>query len=463
MTNKQSKKRYYIGLIALAWALIMLAGFGSNAESQKRFRQSTPTAANGDYSTGKTPATPGEQPWMVALVDSSERNAYDGQFCGGSLISPEWVLTAAHCLEENSSPDEIDIVIGRHVLSSNNGERITASEVYMHSGYFDYEDNEDNDIALIKLSSPSKIGIPIQTVTAATEYVDDPGTIARATGWGVMSENGELGPDELHGVNIPVVTQAVCKSQHGSDLLPDGLCAGTEAGGKDTCYGDSGGPLVSEDRAGNPVQIGVVSWGGECGAPDNYGVYARLTEYEAWQRDVRNGDIEPTDMSEFGWGSDDDWNDGEWPAWDEDGDDWGDEDEDPSDWEWDYEEGGDVDASAGLVDVSSAELPTNYDLFFNDEFDGEQNATWYDFDDGYADLYAAEADYSSLDEWVDEIGGTDGKYKLIGGVRVLFEQLEDDDGGVVEAAAYLDDGVLVEIYSNMTARQLQTMVTSLLK
>ncbi len=452
-------KKYILRFLsASALLFLMLIGIGigltdaSDFEAGYQNRQSS-RVEDSDNPTGKTPAIEGAQPWMVALVDADTDNAYDGQFCGGSLVGPEWVLTAAHCVEENSSPEEIDLVIGRHVLSSDEGERITAAEVYIHEGYFDYDDNQDNDIALIKLSRPATVGTPINTVTDATEYTDDPGTVARATGWGIFSDDSDDFPDELHGVDIPVVTQATCKTTYGSDLLPDGLCAGLAEGGKDTCRGDSGGPLVSEDRNGNPVQIGVVSWGDECGAPGSYGVYARLTEYEQWQRDVRNGDVEPTDMSELGWGGDWDW---DW--WGDESDDTDEGDVDEDDWFEDE----DADAEDGYVAIDSAELPDDYDLIWNDTFDGEQWAMWENWDAETVELYATENVYESLEDWANEVGVVDGRYTTINGVEVLLEQFEDEDGTLYESAAYIDNGILVEIYSMLAPSDLQIFVESLL-
>ena len=306
-------------------------------------------------STGKTPATPGEQPWMVALVDSQTANAHEGQFCGGSLIAPDWVLTASHCLEGIQDASEVDVVVGRHVLSSSDGERIQAAELFAHAGYPSYADGEDNDIGLIRLSRPATAGTPIKLINDNNEYVDDPGSLARVTGWGVLSEDDDNTPDVLHGVNVPVVTQAACATVYGEDLLDDTLCAGPENGGGDSCYGDSGGPLVSYENDGTPVQIGIVSWGEECGAAGQYGVYVRLTAYQDWLTGVMNGTVSTLDPADIGFdndwhdegdwedgeGADDEWDDGEWID-DEDWSDdefWGDDDwEFEDDWSDEFED-----------------------------------------------------------------------------------------------------------------------------
>ncbi len=232
-------------------------------------------------SLGKSEATPGAQPWMVAQVDANESNAYYGQGCGGSLIAPQWVLTAAHCLEDTSA-NEIDYVIGRHMLSSNEGERIGAAQIILHPGYAQ-TDGEDHDIALVKLERPATAGTPIALVTDATTHLDNPGVIARVTGWGQMGENDERYPDALFGVDIPLVSQATCKAQLGDDAIQAGeICAGAPEGGKDSCYGDSGGPLTVSDEKGGQALAGVVSWGDECGAANSSGVYTRVTEYNDW-------------------------------------------------------------------------------------------------------------------------------------------------------------------------------------
>ncbi len=233
-------------------------------------------------SLGKTEATPGAQPWMVGQVDSSEPNAFYGHGCGGALITPEWILTAAHCLEGYSA-SEVDYVIGRHVLSSNEGERIPAAQIILHPGYAQ-TDGDDHDIALVKLSRPATAGTPIGLVTPATTHLDEAGVIARVTGWGQMGENDERYPDALFGVSLPIVAQGTCEAQLGADRIQETeICAGVPEGGKDSCYGDSGGPLTVPNGEGTgEVLAGVVSWGDECGAPNSSGVYTRVTEYIDW-------------------------------------------------------------------------------------------------------------------------------------------------------------------------------------
>ena len=252
-------------------------------------------AENEEERTGKTPAQPGAQPWMVALVEAGEPNAQEGQFCGASLIAPQWVLTAAHCVE-GESPASVDVIVGRYQLSSDQGERIGAKRIIPHPGYVDEEDGQANDIALIELSRPATAGKPISLIDAANAAVDDPGAQARVTGWGRVPEEGLEATDKLYGVDVPVVTQEACQAAHDGEVQADEICAGLPQGGADSCEGDSGGPLFVPVADGKAVQIGIVSWGGDgCGLPQSYGVYTRLTEYEQWIKS-RTGETgaEPT-------------------------------------------------------------------------------------------------------------------------------------------------------------------------
>ncbi len=257
--------------------------------------------------TGKTEATVGAQPWMVALVDEGV-DAYDGTFCGGTLITPEWALTAAHCIEDMRAA-EVEVIVGRHQLSSGKGERLDVTHLIMHPEYSDF-----HDIALIHLAAPATAGQPIPLVTNATEYLDDAATVARVTGWGMIPEKGEeFYPDNLHGVNVPITTDAQCKATYGRDVDNTVICAGLESGGADACDGDSGGPLVVPH--GNAWAVaGVTSWGDGCGLPGSYGVYTRVASYASWINGYLSGetplpeqDSYPISYSEGEWDEEDEW------------------------------------------------------------------------------------------------------------------------------------------------------------
>jgi len=305
--NRTNRHRLYLSAGVLT-AVILASGCSADeADTIAQTEQPLKVAqrmANGDFPTGKTPADPDAQPWMVALVDANEADAQEGHFCGGSLIATNWVLTAAHCLEDMERTENIDVVIGRYQLSTDAGERIAAKAVYLHEGYADDEDGESNDIALIELMVPARVGAPIDLISRATAYTDDPGRVGRVTGWGILSQNSTSSTDLLHGVDLPIIKMADCEAADEDDALSrDDLCAGQRTGGKDSCSGDSGGPLTVTDRRGNPVQVGLVSFGlGECGEPNSYDVYIRLLDYTQWIADVKAGQEPETDLAEFAGG-----------------------------------------------------------------------------------------------------------------------------------------------------------------
>ncbi len=243
-------------------------------------------AAREESATGKVPAEDGEHPWQVALVSRGENNAYDGQFCGGSLIAPEWILTAAHCLEEESA-DSVDVVIGRNTLSSSDGERIPAEQIILHSDYMDGSD-ENADIALIKLSRPATEGEIISLANnQTTGHLDDAGVDVTVSGWGLLHELDETSPDELHDVSTEIVSNELCNVAYDGEINNSVLCAGEEEGGKDSCNGDSGGPLITNE-GGEPLQVGVVSWGEGCGLENYYGVYTRVAAFQDWMAEHMN-------------------------------------------------------------------------------------------------------------------------------------------------------------------------------
>jgi hypothetical protein len=226
-------------------------------------------------------------PWMVALVDAATPNARDGQFCGGSLIHAEWVLTAAHCTYRNGlplPPAQIDVVIGRHQLSSNEGRRVAVDQLIRHPNHSLV--TRDYDVALLQLAAPVNQP-PIRLLRDDQPTLDDEGQLTTILGWGLTSAgNGNSAADALQQVSVPVVSNHTCTYSYGlfaGRITPQMKCAGYRDGGYDACQGDSGGPQMLFDPLNNEwVQIGVVSWGYGCAAPFYYGVYARLSPLAAW-------------------------------------------------------------------------------------------------------------------------------------------------------------------------------------
>ena len=199
-----------------------------------------------DRIVGGQPATVGEYPWQVALVDSSSYSPLSGQYCGGSLVDSEWVLTAAHCVVDMglmNDPDNIDIVLGVNNLSDGPdsgvlGQRIAVDRVVPYSGY--NENTSDADLALLHLETPASL-VPttvstISLATTANNVFFAPGVTAIVTGWGATSESGS-GSDALLEVDVPIVPNSVCNVSYEGDITGNMLCAGLVAGGKDSCYG----------------------------------------------------------------------------------------------------------------------------------------------------------------------------------------------------------------------------------
>ena len=342
--------------------------------------------------TGKTEAIQGEQPWMVALVDDG-LDAYDGTFCGGTLIAPQWVLTAAHCIEDMRAA-EVDVVVGRYQLSSSQGERIDATHLIMHPDY-----SEFNDIALIHLAAPATAGQPIPLVTYATEYLDDAATEARVTGWGLIPEKGdEFYPDNLHGVSVPIITDEQCKITYGRDVDNTVLCAGFDSGGADACDGDSGGPLIVPD-GNNWALAGVVSWGDGCGLPGGYGVYTRVVSYEAWIKGYLSGSTALPEQDSYPIASSDE-------EWDED-------------WEDEY--------YANEVLISTQET-----------------------DQGFVDIYSLGAYDAGMEDFIEEIASEYASEIIsLGDIELLIEDWSDAEGPYFVGTMVVNDEV-IEVSSDIS-------------
>jgi secreted trypsin-like serine protease len=224
-----------------------------------------------------------DAPWQVALVRGyvSEQRS---QFCGGSLIAPDTVVTAAHCIHNQivrREASRVDVVAGTSTYISG-GERIKVKAIFIHPKWDATTMNYD--IAILKLERASVEGVAIDLSTEASV----PPLSLYVTGWGAISEGGP-GSIDLLGAVLPLVSTEICNAaeSYAGSITDQMLCAGERQGGRDSCQGDSGGPLVAIATPKTQSKlVGVVSFGEGCGRRLKYGVYTRISAVAEWIKSV---------------------------------------------------------------------------------------------------------------------------------------------------------------------------------
>ena len=222
---------------------------------------------------GGDDASPGQFPYFVFLDIG----------CGGTLIAPDVVLTAAHCGPQ--FVQEVTVGAYERGQETSGAVNVTVVDYLIHPDY--NIDTDENDLALLRL----EVDVPLDTniqVSLNPKYEDPtPGQELTVIGMGDLGDGAYLFPEVLQYVEVFASSSEECLAAYGASDINDDVmfCAGVPGGGKDSCQGDSGGPIVIAD-GDTHLLVGVVSFGIGCALPGYPGVYARVSSAYNWIHDM---------------------------------------------------------------------------------------------------------------------------------------------------------------------------------
>uniref|UniRef100_A0A7E4VIJ8 Peptidase S1 domain-containing protein n=1 Tax=Panagrellus redivivus TaxID=6233 RepID=A0A7E4VIJ8_PANRE len=218
-------------------------------------------------------------PWTVELSFRGKHH------CGGALIKPDIVLTAAHCFARTRRANAYKIYTGGHGVLS--GTVHTVNEIQIHP-FYHVGYTTSFDAALLRISPPANLSDPNIRLACLPWSPPVTGDMCVVTGWGRLSENG-MKPSYLREIHIPIIPTIICNDYHhynGRVNAFSMFCAGYSSGRIDSCQGDSGGPLVCQTLGADGKYVwqlqGIVSWGIGCAQPGYPGVYSKVFNIRTW-------------------------------------------------------------------------------------------------------------------------------------------------------------------------------------